>query len=47
MLLHKHTIGRISQLRCNECAESEEGSENCNYNILIYDIPVSLIEPPK
>ena len=47
MLLHKHTIGRISQLLCNECAESEEESENCNYNILIYDIPVSLIEPPK
>lgn len=47
MLLHKHTIGRISQLLCNECSESKEESENCNYNILIYDILVSLIKPSK
>lgn len=47
MLLCKHTIDGISQLLCNECAESKEESENGNYDILIYDIPISLIEPPS
>lgn len=48
MLLCKHTIGRISQLLWNECAESKEQEfEIIKIAQCMTDILVSSVEPPK
>lgn len=49
MLLCQHTIGRISQLPWNECAESKEQEFEIVVKIAycMTDILVSSVEPPQ